>query len=71
MLRINTVQFNNQYNQAKQHRLLRNRGSLYAPRFLWFRFAPFTTKFAALRSAAVGRRYIFAASIARKVIVLS
>ena len=70
MLRNSYVQFKNQYNQANQHRLLRNRGPLYAPRFLWCRFAPFTTKTAALRSAAVGKRYIFAASIARKVNVL-
>ena len=71
MLRNSSVQFKNQYNQANQHRLLRNRGPLYAPQFLWYRFALFTTKIAALRSAAVGRRYIFAASIARKVSVLS
>ena len=71
MLRNSCVQFKNQYNQAKQHRLLRNRGPLYAPRFLWYRFALFTTKTTALRSAAVGRRYIFAAPIARKVSVLS
>ena len=56
MLRNSSVQFKNQYNQANQHRLLRNRGPLYAPQFLWYRFALFTTKIAALRSAAVGRR---------------
>ena len=49
----------------------RNRGPLFAPRFLWYRFALFTTKTAALRSAAVEGRYIFAAPIARKVSILS
>ena len=58
MLRNSYVQFKNQYNQANQHRLLRNRGPLYAAQFLWYRFALFTTKTAALRSAAVGRRYV-------------
>ena len=60
-----------QYNNHEQHLLLRNRGPLYATQFLWYRFALFTTKTAPLRSAAVDGRYIFAASIARKVSVLS
>ena len=66
MLRNSSVQFKNQYNQANQHRLLRNRGPLYAPQFLWYRFALFTTKIAALRSAAVGRRYACGPAISGK-----
>ena len=45
------------HNNPKQHRLLRNRGPLYAPQLLWYRFALFTTKTAPLRSAAVDGRY--------------
>ena len=46
------------HNKHEQHRLLRNRGPLYAPQFLWYRFAFFTTKTAPLRSAAVVGRYL-------------
>ena len=45
------------HNKHDQHRFLRNRGPLYAPQFLWYRFALFTTKTAPLRSAAVVWRY--------------
>ena len=57
-LRIKRVAKIVQYNNHEQHRLLRNRGPLYATQFLWYRFALFTTKTAPLRSAAVDGRYM-------------